>query len=78
MREARLRRKSPKRGRKKSHCRKNRNRRLQEADFNQALTKNVAIVQNANGLITIIIQIPIQIIANSSNISDSNDTNHQQ
>jgi len=51
---------------------------LQEADFNQALTKNVAIVQNANGLITIIIQIPIQIIANSSNISDSNDTNHQQ
>jgi hypothetical protein len=77
MKKTRLRRKSLKQGQKKGRCRI-RTQRLQKTDFSQALTNNAAIVQDANGLITIIIQIPIQIIADSSNTNDSNDTNHQQ
>jgi|GEM_PF-4738229 hypothetical protein len=78
MREARLRRKTLKRGRKKIRHLKSRSQRLQETELNQALTRNAAVVQNTNGLITIIIQIPIQIFADSSNVNDSQETNHQQ
>ncbi|MDA8354053.1 MAG: hypothetical protein M0Z65_12945 [Firmicutes bacterium] len=43
---------------------------------NKSVTKNVAITGNTNGMINIIVQVPIQIIADSNSTVDSEDSNN--